>query len=106
MADEHELLMLNLLKRDLEEEGQGNIFVENTAFSLLLKAAMTDQQNYPIKRHYQWLRERGRALANGENTHLATIVNVEGNHWVVVIINLQINKSTLVIHSSIPFLTT
>lgn len=89
LADEHELLMLDLLKKDLEEEGQRNIFVENTAFSLLLKAAKTDQENYPIKKHYQWLREKGKALANGENTHLATIVNIEGNHWVAVIIDSQ-----------------
>jgi hypothetical protein len=35
LADEHELLMLDLLKKDLEDEDQGYIFVENTAFSLL-----------------------------------------------------------------------
>ena len=89
LADEHELLMLDLLKRDLEEEGQGNIFVENTAFSLLLKAVKADQQNYPIKKHYQWLREKGEALAGGQKTHLATIVNIDDSHWVAVIINSQ-----------------
>jgi hypothetical protein len=90
LDDEHELLMLDLLKKDLEEEGQRNsISVENTAFSLLLKSAKADQENYPIKKHYQWLREKGEALANGENTHLATIVNIEGNHWVAVIIDSQ-----------------
>ena len=89
LADDHELLMLDLLKKDLEDEGQGNIFVENTAFSLLLKATKADQQNYPMERHYQWLREKGEALANGENTHLATIINIYGNHWVAVIINSQ-----------------
>jgi hypothetical protein len=62
LADEHELLMLDLLKKDLEDEDQGYIFVENTAFSLLLKAAKADQQNYPGKKHYQWLREKGEAL--------------------------------------------
>ena len=89
LADEHELLMLDLLKKDLDDEGQGHIFVENTAFLLLLKAAKADQQNYPIKKHYQWLRERGEALANGDKTHLATIVNIEGSHWVAVIIDSQ-----------------
>ena len=87
LADEHELLMLDLLKKDLEEENQGYIFVENTAFSLLLKAAMADQQNYPKNKHYEWLREKGEALANGEKTHLATIVNIDGSHWVSVVIN-------------------
>lgn len=79
--------MLDLLKKDLEEENQGYIFVENTAFSLLLKAAMADQQNYPKNKHYEWLREKGEALANGEKTHLATIVNIDGSHWVSVVIN-------------------
>ena len=81
--------MLDLLKKDLEDEGQGNIFVENTACSLLLKATKADQQHYPMERHYQWLREKGEALANGENTHLATIINIDGNHWVAVIIDSQ-----------------
>jgi hypothetical protein len=89
LADEHELLMLDLLKRDLEEEGQSYIFVENTAFSLLLKAAKADQQNYPNKKHYQWLREKGKALANGQKTHLVTIINIDSSHWVAVIINSQ-----------------
>ena len=80
LADEHKLLILDLLRKDLEEEGLGNIFVENTAFSLLLNAAMADQQNYLTKKHYQWLREKGEALANGENTHLATIINIGNNH--------------------------
>ena len=42
-----------------------------------------------MERHYQWLREKGEALANGENTHLATIINIDGNHWVAVIIDSQ-----------------
>ena len=89
LADEHELLMLDLLKKDLEAEGQHYIFVEDTAFSLLLKAANADQQNYPTKKHYQWLREKGEALANGEKTHLATIVNIDGSHWAAVVVNSQ-----------------
>ena len=67
----------------------GQHFVKNTAFSLLLKAAKADQQNYPIKKHYQWLREKGKALAGGQKTHLATIVNIDDSHWVAVIINSQ-----------------
>ena len=37
LADEHELLMLDLLKRDLEEEGQGNILSKTLPSHCYLK---------------------------------------------------------------------
>jgi hypothetical protein len=89
LTDKHELLMLDLLKEDLQQEGQYNILVENTAFSLLLKATNSDQQFYPTKKHYKWLRDKGEALKKGEYTHLATIVNINEVHWVAVIIDTQ-----------------
>lgn len=56
---------------------------------MLLTAAYSDKQNYGIKKHYSWLRERGDALARAEKSYLATIVNKNEVHWVVLIIDFK-----------------
>ena len=87
LSNDHEGLMLELLKIDLRNAGQYDIFVEHTAFMLLLTAACADQKNYALDRHYAWLRKRGEDLATGRKSLLATIINKNGNHWVGMVIN-------------------
>lgn len=81
LSDEHELLLLNLLQEDLHESNRYDTFIEDTAFILLLTGTYNDQQQYPIDKQYQWLRNRGTSLAEGHMKSLATIVNQNGNHW-------------------------
>jgi hypothetical protein len=88
LSDEHQYLMLQLLKKDLQEEDQHNILVENTTFFLMLTAAYNDRENYNDG-HYRWLRQRGEDLAAGRMSCLATIVNLNNNHWVALIIDYQ-----------------
>jgi hypothetical protein len=89
LSDNHEELMLELLKIDLRNAGQHDILVEHTAFMLLLAAAHADRQNYASDRHYAWLRMRGEDLATGRKSSLATIVNQNGNHWVGTAIDFK-----------------
>jgi hypothetical protein len=89
LSDEHEYLMLQLLKKDLQDEDQHNIFVENTTFFLMLTAAYNDRENYKSEGHYRWLWQRGEDLAAGRMSCLATIVNQNDNHWVALIIDYK-----------------
>lgn len=65
LSDDHEQLMLELLKIDLQNEGQHDVLVDHTAFMLLLTATYEDQSNYTSSRHYTWLRMHGEDLATG-----------------------------------------
>ena len=82
LSDDHEYLMLQLLKKDLQDEDQHNIFMENTTFFLMLTAAYNNRENYKSDGHYRWLRQRGEDLMAGQMSCLATIVNQNNNHWV------------------------
>ena len=89
LSDNHEELMLELLKIDLRNAGQHDILVEDTAFMLLLAAAHAERQNYASDQHYAWLRMRGEDLATGRKSSLATIINQNGNHWVGTAIDFK-----------------
>lgn len=94
LSDDHEYLMLQLLKKDLQDEDQHNIFMENTTFFLMLTAAYNNHENYKSDGHYRWLRQRSEDLTAGRMSCLATIVNQNNNHWVALIIDYQ-KKLTL-----------
>jgi len=89
LSDDHELLMLDLVKDDLAQAGQEHTLVENTAFTLLLAAAYHDRQNYSTSKHYAWLRQKADLLSSGAKTILATISNKDNSHCVSIVVNSQ-----------------
>jgi hypothetical protein len=60
---------------------------------LLLTAAWADRKNYASDRHYAWLRKRGKDLATGRKSLLATIINKNGNHWVGMAIDFKTGRT-------------
>jgi hypothetical protein len=49
LTDDHELIMLDVLKEDLSRRGENTCFVENTAFITLLSAAYQNKEGYPME---------------------------------------------------------
>ncbi|TFK63784.1 hypothetical protein BDN72DRAFT_722976, partial [Pluteus cervinus] len=89
LGDEHELIMLDLLKDDLSNEGQQGILIENTHFTLLLMAAYNERDEYAVGKSFKWLHERGLQLAQGEKRQLATITNLNDVHWVSYVVDFS-----------------
>jgi hypothetical protein len=87
LTDEHELLMLDVLKSDLLANNCTNHFIEDPAFTTLLEVAYKNQEDYTTSNGYQWIRTRGEELASGQKRYLATIVNQHGTHWTAVVID-------------------
>lgn len=92
LTDEHLLLMLELLEEDLSRKFQEHVFIENTHFATLLTAAYHDRERYATERSYNWIRNRGEQLANGDKTYLATVVNQDNVHWVALVIDFDKKK--------------
>ena len=93
LSNDHEQLMLELLKMDLQNNGQHDVLVDHTAFALLLTAAYEDRGNYTSNQHYAWLRKRGEDLATGQKSSLVTIVNQNSNHWIGTIIDFKARRT-------------
>jgi Ulp1 protease family, C-terminal catalytic domain len=90
LTDDHELVMLDVLKKDLADlECADNIFIENTAFTTLLTAAYEAKREYTTRRSYEWMRTRGEELATGQKRFLATIVNQDNVHWTALIFDFE-----------------
>ncbi|TFK73851.1 hypothetical protein BDN72DRAFT_760833, partial [Pluteus cervinus] len=87
LTDEHELVMLDLLKDDLKNEGQEHILIEDPHFTSLLTTAYHERDRYPVESTFKWIRDHGTQLAQGKKTHLATIANLNNRHWVSYILD-------------------
>jgi hypothetical protein len=90
LTDDHELMMLDILKQDLATANcADNVFIENTAFLTLLTVACRNQQEYNSSQAYEWIRTRGRELASGQKRYLATIVNQDNVHWTALLLDFK-----------------
>ena len=92
LTNDHELMMLDILKQDLVTANctnSDNVFIENTAFLTLLTVASCNQQDYNSSKAYEWIRTWGRDLASGQNHYLATIINQDNVHWTVLLLDFK-----------------
>lgn len=97
LRDDQELILLDLLRHDLTlSERAGNVFIENTAFTVLLGDLYANQVDYEENRSNEWVRLRGQGLASGEQRYLVTIVNHENIHWTGLIIDF---KERVILHA-------
>jgi len=85
LSDEHESMMLDLLREDVKKEESTDVVIETVWFIGLLMRAHADQENYG-KNGYLWLVERGEDTSH-HGARLVTIANKNGNHWVALIID-------------------
>ena len=88
LTDDHELVMLSMLKKTISTEGN-NCFVENTAFMTLLAAAYDKKDEYGTEHAYGWIRKRGEDLASCQKRYLATVANQDNTHWVALIVDFE-----------------
>jgi hypothetical protein len=88
LTDDHELVMLSMLKDTLATEGD-NCYVENTAFMTLLAAAHDKKDEYGTERAYGWIRKRGEDLTSCQKRYLATVANQDNSHWVALILDFE-----------------
>ncbi|KAF5321301.1 hypothetical protein D9619_000198 [Psilocybe cf. subviscida] len=90
LTDDHELILLDILKEDLACANHSKVFVENTAFMVLLGTAYANDEEYATSSHYQWMREYGEALVSGKKRYLATIMNHRNVHWTALLIDFSL----------------
>ena len=89
LTDEHELVMLEVLKQDLINGGcMPDHLIEDPAFALILELAYANRENYETHA-YNWIRKHGEELASGTKRYLATIVNKDNVHWTAIILDFK-----------------
>jgi hypothetical protein len=98
LSDEHESQMLELLRQDLLRTAlNSEVEVEEIHFIPLLCNAYSNRSQYPMDRHWTWLREKGHAIATPMGVRrqgqAVALSNVGGNHWVAIVLDFE--KATI-----------
>ncbi|KAF4615755.1 hypothetical protein D9613_012424 [Agrocybe pediades] len=92
LTDEQENQMLHILQKQVAQDIEGShIYIAETFFFENVKRAYTAAAKYPTDSAKGWLRERGQELACSSGT-LATLVNINNNHWVAVVVDFHTSK--------------
>jgi hypothetical protein len=92
LTNVHESQMLNLLKKKIHRiPGGFKIKIENTYFyGFLQKAYKTHQtKEYETNKYFIRACKIGHALFSGLRRQVAFLVNINGNHWVAVILDFK-----------------
>lgn len=89
LTDDHESLMLELLRRETEQLEGVHINFQDPFFIPLLCAAYDNRSNYGTDSSYQWLRDLGTDLGSHYHSHLVTISNINQNHWGAIIVDFD-----------------
>jgi hypothetical protein len=88
LNDDHITHMLDLLRCDLIREGLSpSVEVESIWFLPQLKEGYRDQEKYASHRSYGWIRGQGQALGTGAREQLVLIGNIDGNHWIALVMD-------------------
>ncbi|KAF8182681.1 hypothetical protein BJ912DRAFT_853954 [Pholiota molesta] len=91
-SDEHENQMLYLLQKEIkEDELGGQIDIVETYFLQIL-TSVYKEGTYDTIKSARWLRQKGQQLATGIQNKLATIFNINENHWVAVVIDFKLSR--------------
>ncbi|KIK07130.1 hypothetical protein K443DRAFT_87913, partial [Laccaria amethystina LaAM-08-1] len=89
LTDDHESLMLELLRRETEQLKGDHIHFQDSFFIPLLCAAYNNRSQYGTDGSYQWLRDLGTDLGFQYRSHLVTISNINQNHWGAIIVDFD-----------------
>lgn len=90
LGSEHEDQMLDLLRRDLMDNGMtSSVDVESTQFVTKLRYAYTVPEKYAVDSEFAWVRGQGERFSNGARDLLGMIANLENKHWVAVILDFR-----------------
>ena len=89
-SDEQENQMLYLLQQQvLRERGGDGINVTDTFFLQRLTEVFWEKEEYAMKPTYAWIQKKGQELSTGVYETLATITNIDKNHWVAVVLDFK-----------------
>jgi hypothetical protein len=87
-SDEQENQMLYLLQQQVwREKSRDGIDITDTFFIKRLIEVFQEKEEYATKPAYAWIRKKGRELSTGVYETLATIANIDENHWVAVVLD-------------------
>jgi hypothetical protein len=89
LTGKHEDQMLDLLRQELMDNGMLlSIDIESIQFSTKLRYAYTCCNVYSNSdKSFAWVHGQGEWFVGGTRNQLGMIVNIDGNHWVAVILN-------------------
>ena len=80
--------MLYLLQQQVGRERSGDgIDITDTFFIKKLTEVFQKKEEYATKPAYTWIRKKGQELSTGVYETLATIANIDENHWVAVVLD-------------------
>jgi len=98
LTDEHEDQMLDLLWREMVEDGiSASADLKNMQYALKLKDAYQNRSQYMTELGFQWLQVTGEVLAGGTQHKQGLIANINKNHWVAVVLDF---KNHLILYSN------
>ena len=92
LSDEHENQMLHLLQNELTHQNpESSINITDTYFFQILSQLHRDG-TYDVDRGAAWVRRKSEEFATGVYNVLATIVNLNNNHWVPIVVDFEASK--------------
>ena len=91
LSSEHITWMMDLLDEDLQANGvtTTELIRETATFMAKLGQAHLDADNYTTDQGYRWIAKIGQRLASGETNQLALVANVNENHWVAILVDIN-----------------
>ena len=91
LGSEHIFLMTDLLEDDARANGviRTEFIKETAAFTTKMAQAYNNPEGYATSQGFRWLSTIGQRLANREQDHLALVANINANHWVAIIIDIN-----------------
>lgn len=89
-TDEQMNLMLDLLRMEVEQASEfDDVEVQSTWFFERLRQGWSDAGGYVNAKNFEWIRRRGNEMATGQLRHLALAINLNRNHWVSVVVDVE-----------------
>lgn len=93
LSDEHENQMLHLLQEELTlQHPENNINITTTYFFQILSQLYRDGTYDALEGGTAWVRRKGQEFATGVYDIFATIVNINDNHWVPIVVDFKASK--------------
>ena len=94
LSDEHENQMLHLLEKELAvHHPESNTNITTTYFFQILSQLHQDGTYDTLEaRRTPWVRRKGQELATGVYDRFVTIVNINENHWVPIVVDFRASK--------------
>jgi len=92
LTDEHANQMLDLLRRDLDRRVLLEIFVGSSWFFAKLRQAFEAKEMYRTAKTYRQYQNLALDIQAGLTDKVSFLVNLDQNHWVAVVVDIQLHK--------------